>query len=218
MVRLVKGAYWDAEIKRAQVEGIDGFPVFTAKALTPISATSPMRATLLEGLTDRLYPQFATHNAHTVAAVLDMAAPNGQNSPTNTNSSACTGWASRCIRPGAEIRRHCHCRIYAPVGAHEDLLAYLVRRLLENGANSSFVNQIVDADVPPEVVATCPFDAVGAAPKLTKSPDLFAPARRNAQGWDLTHAPTLQSIEQGRAPFTTATTDGQYTRPPREAP
>ncbi|MFB1025087.1 MAG: bifunctional proline dehydrogenase/L-glutamate gamma-semialdehyde dehydrogenase PutA, partial [Octadecabacter sp.] len=94
-----------------------------------------------------------------------------------------------------------NCRIYAPVGAHEDLLAYLVRRLLENGANSSFVNQIVDENVPPEVVAADPFDQIGVTPNLPKGPDLFAPHRANAKGWDITHRPTLVEIDKARDPF-----------------
>ena len=94
-----------------------------------------------------------------------------------------------------------HCRIYAPVGAHEDLLAYLVRRLLENGANSSFVNQIVDEDVAPDVVAADPFNDIGRTPNLPKGPALFTPHRANAKGWDITHRPTLRAIDEGRTPF-----------------
>ena len=196
MVRLVKGAYWDAEIKRAQVQGIDGFPVFTAKHHTDISYIANARKLL--GLTDRIYPQFATHNAHTVAAVLDIAKTLGR-TPADYEFQRLHGMGEtlHTIVLNAEKT---HCRIYAPVGAHEDLLAYLVRRLLENGANSSFVNQIVDEDVPPEVVAADPFAQVGKGAKLTKAPDLFQPERINSKGWDLTHAPTLAAIEKGRAP------------------
>jgi len=201
MVRLVKGAYWDAEIKRAQVEGIDGFPVFTAKQHTDISYISNARKLL--GLTDRIYPQFATHNAHTVAAVLDIAGQLGCGADDyEFQRLHGMGETLHTIVLKAENTR---CRIYAPVGAHEDLLAYLVRRLLENGANSSFVNQIVDEDVPPEVVAACPFEAIGEGPDLRTGPDLFQPERINSRGWDLTHAPTLDAIAKGRAPHQGAT-------------
>ena len=197
MVRLVKGAYWDAEIKRAQVQGIDGFPVFTAKQHTDISYIASARKLL--GLTDRIYPQFATHNAHTVAAVLDMAAQMGRGKDTfEFQRLHGMGETLHTIVLSAENTR---CRIYAPVGAHEDLLAYLVRRLLENGANSSFVNQIVDETVPASVVAACPFDAAGPRPELPTGPALFAPARVNSKGWDLTRQPTLDAIDKARTPL-----------------
>ncbi|WP_394182270.1 bifunctional proline dehydrogenase/L-glutamate gamma-semialdehyde dehydrogenase PutA [Yoonia maritima] len=197
MVRLVKGAYWDAEIKRAQVEGIDGFPVFTSKQHTDISYISNARKLL--GMTDRIYPQFATHNAHTVAAVLDIASTMGL-TPAAYEFQRLHGMGETLHTLVLNAERT-HCRIYAPVGAHEDLLAYLVRRLLENGANSSFVNQIVDEDVAPEVVAACPFGAIGHGVDLPKGPNIFLPERVNSRGWDLTHAPTLSAIETGRAPF-----------------
>ncbi|WP_296427722.1 bifunctional proline dehydrogenase/L-glutamate gamma-semialdehyde dehydrogenase PutA [Yoonia sp.] len=201
MVRLVKGAYWDAEIKRAQVQGIDGFPVFTAKQHTDISYISNARKLL--GLTDRIYPQFATHNAHTVAAVLDMASTMGRTAQDyEFQRLHGMGETMHTIVLKAEQTR---CRIYAPVGAHEDLLAYLVRRLLENGANSSFVNQIVDENVPPEVVASCPFDAAGQGPHLPTGPELFLPERINSKGWDLTHVPTLTQIDAGRGNLRTKT-------------
>ncbi len=200
MIRLVKGAYWDAEIKRAQVQGIDGFPVFTAKHHTDISYIANARKLL--GLTDRIYPQFATHNAHTVAAVLDMARQMGK-TPQDYEFQRLHGMGE-VLHTMVLRGEGTHCRIYAPVGAHEDLLAYLVRRLLENGANSSFVNQIVDEDVPPEVVAACPFDALGNSPNLRKGPEIFLPSRINSHGWDLTHAPTLGNIEKGRTPFAKA--------------
>ena len=145
MIRLVKGAYWDAEIKRAQVEGLTDFPVFTRKQATDISYIGNARKLLT--LTDRIYPQFATHNAHTVAAVLHMARDMGLG-PEDYEFQRLHGMGEtlHSLVLHAEGTR---CRIYAPVGAHEDLLAYLVRRLLENGANSSFVNQIVDETIPP---------------------------------------------------------------------
>jgi RHH-type proline utilization regulon transcriptional repressor/proline dehydrogenase/delta 1-pyrroline-5-carboxylate dehydrogenase len=197
MVRLVKGAYWDAEIKRAQVEGMAGFPVFTRKQATDISYIANARKLL--GLTDRIYPQFATHNAHTVAAVLELAnAMNRTRDDFEFQRLHGMGETLHNLVLAAEKTR---CRIYAPVGAHEDLLAYLVRRLLENGANSSFVNQIVDETVPPEVVAADPFRPIGEGPRLPRGPDLFAPTRVNSRGWDITHAPTLAQIDRVRAAF-----------------
>ncbi len=197
MVRLVKGAYWDAEIKRAQVMGMTGFPVFTAKHHTDISYISNARKLL--GLTDRIYPQFATHNAHTVAAILDLARQMGRG-PADFEFQRLHGMGET-LHTIVLQKERTRCRIYAPVGAHEDLLAYLVRRLLENGANSSFVNQIVDEDVPADVVAACPFDQLGHDRPLTKGPDLFQPERINSKGWDLTHAPTLQEHAQASHAF-----------------
>lgn len=192
MVRLVKGAYWDTEIKRAQVAGLPAFPVFTAKHHTDISYIANARKLL--GMTDRIYPQFATHNAHTVAAILHMAEDRTLFEFQRLHG---MGEALHDIVKDAEGTR---CRIYAPVGAHRDLLAYLVRRLLENGANSSFVNQIVDTDVPAAEVAADPFDTQ-AVPKLPTGPELFAPERPNSKGWDLTHRPTRAAIEAARKPF-----------------
>lgn len=198
MVRLVKGAYWDSEIKRAQTEGIDGFPVFTSKPATDISYIANVRK--LFEMSDRIYPQFATHNAHTVAAVLDLATMmNIEKQSYEFQRLHGMGEALHDIVLAGE---QTNCRVYAPVGAHRDLLAYLVRRLLENGANSSFVNQIVDEDVAPETVARDPFDALNdAAITLPTGPDLFAPERKNSRGFDLAHAPTLAEIEAARAPF-----------------
>ncbi|MEO0567239.1 MAG: bifunctional proline dehydrogenase/L-glutamate gamma-semialdehyde dehydrogenase PutA [Pseudomonadota bacterium] len=196
MVRLVKGAYWDTEIKRAQVEGIDGFPVFTSKSATDISYIANARKLL--GMTDRIYPQFATHNAHTVAAILHMADAGQRFEFQRLHG---MGEALHDLVMAQESTR---CRIYAPVGAHRDLLAYLVRRLLENGANSSFVNQIVDEDVPPEEVASDPFETYNEEKSaLPKGPELFLPERRNSKGFDLHHGPTLEHIEAARAPFAT---------------
>ena len=201
MVRLVKGAYWDAEIKRAQVLGLDGFPVFTAKAHTDVSYIANARKLL--GMTQRLYPQFATHNAHTVAAILHMA----KGLPKDTFEFQRLHGMGETLHRLVLKSEGTRCRIYAPVGAHEDLLAYLVRRLLENGANSSFVNQIVDEDVAPETVAADPFAQIGDTPDLPRGPALFAPDRPNSRGWDITHRPTLDDIDEGRAPFQSATWD-----------
>ena len=196
MVRLVKGAYWDAEVKRAQVLGLESFPVFTRKQATDVSYIANARKLL--GMTDRLYPQFATHNAHSVAAILDMGTDRRAYEFQRLH-----GMGERLhdiVRTDNKTR----CRIYAPVGAHRDLLAYLVRRLLENGANSSFVNQIVNEDVPPAEVAACPLTAMErlhpiASPVLPPGTHLFAP-RVNSQGWDLTDTADLARIEAARTP------------------
>ncbi|HSF63273.1 MAG TPA: bifunctional proline dehydrogenase/L-glutamate gamma-semialdehyde dehydrogenase PutA, partial [Paracoccaceae bacterium] len=205
MVRLVKGAYWDAEVKRAQVMGLDGFPVFTRKQATDASYVSNARKLL--GMTDRIYPQFATHNAHTVAAVLEMGAD-----PAAFEFQRLHGMGER-LHDLVMADRGTRCRIYAPVGAHRDLLAYLVRRLLENGANSSFVNQIVDEDVPPHAVAACPLAAVeGWAtpenPALSTGPALF-PGRRNSRGRDLTDTADLAVVQGARAAHRTTLWDAR---------
>ena len=197
MVRLVKGAYWDTEIKRAQVEGVDGFPVFTRKAATDVSYIANARKLL--GMTDRIYPQFATHNAHTVAAVLHM----GQDKEAYEFQRL--HGMGETLHDITLNKHQSRCRIYAPVGAHKDLLAYLVRRLLENGANSSFVNQIVDEDVSPDEVAADPFAKLAdSVPTIPTGPQLFRPLRANAKGFDLNHTPTLTAIERAREPFAAA--------------
>lgn len=192
MVRLVKGAYWDTEVKLAQVEGVDGFPVYTNKALTDVSYIANARKLL--GLTDRIYPQFATHNAHTVSAILHMAEDKEAYEFQRLHGMGET------LHNMVLEQNQTRCRIYAPVGAHRDLLAYLVRRLLENGANSSFVNQIVDENVSPSIVAADPFVAASdCANQIPTGPDLYAPERPNSIGFDLGHAPTLERIEAARA-------------------
>ncbi|TYB82347.1 bifunctional proline dehydrogenase/L-glutamate gamma-semialdehyde dehydrogenase PutA [Maritimibacter fusiformis] len=197
MVRLVKGAYWDTEIKHAQVEGLADFPVFTRKAATDVSYLAHTRKLL--GMTDRIYPQFATHNAHTVAAVLDMAG----DLPKSAYEFQRLHGMGEALHDIVHREHGTRCRIYAPVGAHRDLLAYLVRRLLENGANSSFVNQIVDEDVPPEEVAACPFKTLAEAPgrfepTLATGPELFLPERPNSVGFDLFDVTELARIEVAR--------------------
>ncbi|MCG7519336.1 bifunctional proline dehydrogenase/L-glutamate gamma-semialdehyde dehydrogenase PutA [Ruegeria sp. Ofav3-42] len=193
MVRLVKGAYWDTEIKRAQVEGVGGFPVFTRKAATDVSYIANARKLL--GMTDRIYPQFATHNAHTVSAILHMA-------DTQPFEFQRLHGMGETLHQIVKDQGNTRCRIYAPVGAHRDLLAYLVRRLLENGANSSFVNQIVDETVPPEDVAADPFLSIqDQVPPLPTGPELFQPERPNSKGFDLHHTPTLDRIDAARDAF-----------------
>ncbi|MEY5039014.1 MAG: hypothetical protein RL472_2120, partial [Pseudomonadota bacterium] len=196
MVRLVKGAYWDAEVKRAQVMGLESFPVFTRKQATDVSYIA--NAKKLLGLTDRIYPQFATHNAHTVAAIMDMASDKKAFEFQRLH-----GMGER-LHDIVLTDNGTRCRIYAPVGAHRDLLAYLVRRLLENGANSSFVNQIVNEDVAPETVAACPLTAMEATaatanPAIATGPALFG-TRQNSKGFDLTDSGDLEAIEAARAP------------------
>ncbi len=143
MVRLVKGAYWDAEIKRAQVDGMPGFPVYTRKVYTDVSYLTC--AEKLLGATDVIYAQFATHNAHTLSVIYTWAQERG----IENYEFQCLHGMGETLYDQVVGKENLNkaCRIYAPVGSHETLLAYLVRRLLENGANSSFVNQIVDEKV-----------------------------------------------------------------------
>lgn len=200
MVRLVKGAYWDTEIKRAQTLGLDGFPVFTRKPSTDVSYIS--NAAKLLGMTDRIYPQFATHNAHTVAAILSMG--EGRKDTFEFQRLHGMGEALHSIvKRESETR----CRIYAPVGAHRDLLAYLVRRLLENGANSSFVNQIVDEDIPPQEIAADPFEVVesyigdAGNPGIRQGPHLYGTTRVNSRGHDFTDPFDMARVDTQRKPF-----------------
>ncbi len=199
MVRLVKGAYWDTEIKRAQVLGLAGYPVFTRKPNTDVSYIACAKKLL--GMTDRIYPQFATHNAHTVAAILALA--EGRSDAFEFQRLHGMGEAlHEAVREGEGTR----CRIYAPVGAHSDLLAYLVRRLLENGANSSFVHQIVDKNVSAGTIARDPFDTVAAQgpaanPNIPRPAGIFGSVRANSAGWDITDPVTMARIEDGRAKF-----------------
>ena len=198
MVRLVKGAYWDAEIKRAQVLGLDGFPVFTRKAATDVSYIANARRLLSKR--DRIYPQFATHNAHTVAAVLHLAGELGAGT-TEYEFQRLHGMGER-LHDILKDEAGTKTRIYAPVGRHVDLLAYLVRRLLENGANGSFVNMIADRDVPAEIVVRDPFEAVGSEKVRVRAPAaLFAPERQNSRGHDLTDPLVIARLDAERGRF-----------------
>ncbi|HJQ60266.1 MAG TPA: bifunctional proline dehydrogenase/L-glutamate gamma-semialdehyde dehydrogenase PutA [Vineibacter sp.] len=185
MLRLVKGAYWDSEIKKAQERGFAAYPVFTRKAATDLSYV--VCAGRLLAARDALYPCFATHNAHSVAAVMALAGAGG-------------GYEFQRLHGMGEPLYHqlvgrgsAHpvpCRIYAPVGGHRDLLAYLVRRLLENGANTSFVNRIVDEHVAAEDLVRDPAEvmarhAAKPHPKIPLPVDLYRPARANSGGLDL---------------------------------
>ncbi|WP_275099117.1 bifunctional proline dehydrogenase/L-glutamate gamma-semialdehyde dehydrogenase PutA [Sedimenticola hydrogenitrophicus] len=148
-VRLVKGAYWDSEIKHAQQLGLEGYPVFTRKEATDVSYLVCARFLLSEQVRGRLYPQFASHNAHTVASVISMASHN------EYEFQRLHGMGDALYNTVME-RYNCHVRIYAPVGSHKDLLPYLVRRLLENGANSSFVHRLIDQKTPVESLTEHP--------------------------------------------------------------
>lgn len=199
MVRLVKGAYWDTEIKQAQVQGLDGFPVFSTKASTDVSYICC--ASKLLGMRDRIYPQFATHNAHTVAAVMEIAG-----SGTGFEFQRLHGMGE-ALHDVNRQQTDVPCRIYAPVGSHKELLAYLVRRLLENGANSSFVNQIVNKEIPSAQVVADPFDHLqnGALGTALVAPNaLFAPERRNSIGMDVQNITAVEALEAARTPYVQA--------------
>jgi RHH-type proline utilization regulon transcriptional repressor/proline dehydrogenase/delta 1-pyrroline-5-carboxylate dehydrogenase len=198
MVRLVKGAYWDSEIKRAQVEGLQDFPVFTRKVHTDVSYLACARKLLRAP--DAVFPQFATHNARTLAAILQMG---GANYYRGQYEFQCLHGMGEPLYDeivgGGRINRPC--RIYAPVGTHETLLAYLVRRLLENGANTSFVNRVSDASVPVTELAADPVALVangtppGAPhPQIANPRELFGAERRNSSGVDLSNEECLESL------------------------
>ena len=182
MVRLVKGAYWDTEIKRAQERGLDDYPVFTRKAMTDLNFAG-CAARLLR-LRPRLFPQFATHNALSVATVLELA-----EATTDFEFQRLHGMGDALYGRLLADRPELACRTYAPVGSHRDLLAYLVRRLLENGANTSFVNAAADRTVAVASLLRRPVDRLGTAaaarnPALPLPRDLFGKARRNSRGVD----------------------------------
>ena len=186
MIRLVKGAYWDSEIKRAQEQGLDGYPVYTRKASTDVSYIACVRQ--LFASPTEFYPQFATHNAHTVAVVQSLA-PDGAEFEFQRLHGMGEELYDPLVRPhrGPPLP----CRIYAPVGSHEDLLPYLVRRLLENGANSSFVNRLADEQLPVSRIIANPVTRTAALdekshPRICLPADLYAPERRAARGIDLT--------------------------------
>ncbi|MEO2215911.1 trifunctional transcriptional regulator/proline dehydrogenase/L-glutamate gamma-semialdehyde dehydrogenase [Chromobacterium vaccinii] len=195
MVRLVKGAYWDAEIKRAQVDGLPGYPVYTRKVYTDVSYLACAKKLL--AAQDAIYPQFATHNAYSLAAVYNLAA--GKD------------YEFQCLHGMGETlydqvvgkdKLGKACRIYAPVGSHETLLAYLVRRLLENGANSSFVNRIVDESVSLDELVTDPVAEAAASAgmphsKISLPESLYGDGRRNSKGLDLSSEHVLATLQLG---------------------
>jgi RHH-type proline utilization regulon transcriptional repressor/proline dehydrogenase/delta 1-pyrroline-5-carboxylate dehydrogenase len=191
-VRLVKGAYWDSEIKRAQIDGHTGYPVYTRKPNTDLSYLACARRILAHG--DVFYPQFATHNAHTIAAIHHLA----QGQPFEYQRLHGMGGDLYGEVIPAE-RLNAACRIYAPVGSHEDLLPYLVRRLLENGANSSFVNRIVDANVPVDDLIQNPGDIVAATepkahPRIPLPLNLYGTDRQNSRGANLAQERELRAL------------------------
>lgn len=204
MVRLVKGAYWDAEIKRAQVDGMPGYPVYTRKVYTDVCYL--VCAQKLLAATDVIYPQFATHNAHTLASIHTWAQEFGV-----------TDYEFQCLHGMGETlydqvvgddKLNKPCRIYAPVGSHETLLAYLVRRLLENGANSSFVNQIVDENIAIDTLIADPFEVSKALngephPIIVLPLELFGAERKNSAGVDLSNESVLREIDAAFAQFAT---------------
>ena len=192
MVRLVKGAYWDSEIKRAQERGLADYPVFTRKAMTDLNYIAC--AEQLLKLRPRLFPQFATHNALTVATVLDMA-----NGESGFELQRLHGMGEALYAQLLADRPALGCRTYAPVGSHRDLLAYLVRRLLENGANSSFVALAADDAIPMAKLLRRPADIIGAAgnarhPNIPLPRDLYRPQRKNSRGLEFGDRAALQSM------------------------
>ncbi|SFQ97162.1 L-proline dehydrogenase /delta-1-pyrroline-5-carboxylate dehydrogenase [Enterobacter sp. kpr-6] len=205
MIRLVKGAYWDSEIKRAQMEGLEGYPVYTRKVYTDVSYLACAKKLL--GVPNLIYPQFATHNAHTLAAIYQLA---GQNYYPGQYEFQCLHGMGeplyeQVVGKIADGKLNRPCRIYAPVGTHETLLAYLVRRLLENGANTSFVNRIADTTLPLDELVADPVAAVealaakeGAAglphPKIPLPRELYGNDRLNSAGLDLANEHRLASL------------------------
>ncbi len=194
MVRLVKGAYWDSEIKQAQEGGEPDYPVFTRKINTDVSYLACARKLL--DAQDCIYPQFATHNAHSVAWVMEMAGDRQYEFQRLHGM-------GEALYADLVRKRGIPCRIYAPVGSHEELLPYLVRRLLENGANSSFVNRIQDEKLPVDEMVADPVEQVKRLgdrvrhPRIPLPADLYGPTRRNSRGIDLTDPLEIEPL--GRA-------------------
>lgn len=205
MIRLVKGAYWDSEIKRAQMDGLEGYPVYTRKVYTDVSYLACAKKLL--AVPNLIYPQFATHNAHTLAAIYQLA---GQNYYPGQYEFQCLHGMGEPLYEQvtgkvADGKLNRPCRIYAPVGTHETLLAYLVRRLLENGANTSFVNRIADATLPLDELVADPVEAVEKLaqqegqtglphPKIPLPRDLYGQGRENSGGLDLANEHRLASL------------------------
>jgi RHH-type transcriptional regulator, proline utilization regulon repressor / proline dehydrogenase / delta 1-pyrroline-5-carboxylate dehydrogenase len=193
-VRLVKGAYWDTEIKRAQEQGLPGYPVFTRKVNTDVSYLACARRLLVAR--DVFYPQFATHNAHTAAAIRDHAG-DGE----GYEFQRLHGMGEALYEVIGEDLAGIPCRVYAPVGSHEDLLPYLVRRLLENGANTSFVNRIFDDSEPPEQLVADPIATVKGlapipSPGIPQPVDLYGAVRRNSMGLNLADEKAMREFAQ----------------------
>ncbi|ODT76314.1 MAG: trifunctional transcriptional regulator/proline dehydrogenase/L-glutamate gamma-semialdehyde dehydrogenase [Nitrosomonadales bacterium SCN 54-20] len=197
MVRLVKGAYWDGEIKRAQVEGLDGYPVYTRKIHTDICYM--VCAQKLLRAAEAVFPQFATHNAHTLSAVCQIAQDAGIEDYEFQYLHGMGETLYDQVELLEEDRFAKSCRIYAPVGSYETLLAYLVRRLLENGANSSFVNRILDDDISIEELVADPIsqieqEGVHPHPAIPLPGDLYGHKRRNSVGFDFSDEQALATL------------------------
>ncbi len=193
-VRLVKGAYWDSEIKRAQERGLPGYPVYTRKPNTDVAYLACARI-LLDG-TRRVYPQFATHNAHTAASIIHLARSRGREFEFQRLHGMGEELYAELTDPAG---RGLPCRVYAPVGSHEELLPYLVRRLLENGANTSFVNRIVDESLPVEEVVGDPVGEVeragpGPHPRIPVPKAIFGAERENSSGVNLADGRMQRSL------------------------
>ncbi|MBX8529904.1 trifunctional transcriptional regulator/proline dehydrogenase/L-glutamate gamma-semialdehyde dehydrogenase [Pseudomonas cichorii] len=216
MIRLVKGAYWDSEIKRAQVEGLEGYPVYTRKVYTDVSYIACARKLL--AAPEVIYPQFATHNAHTLAAIYHIA---GQNYYPGQYEFQCLHGMGeplyeQVVGKVADGKLNRPCRVYAPVGTHETLLAYLVRRLLENGANTSFVNRIADQSVSIQELVADPVSSIERMatqegsfglphPRIPLPRDLYGSERPNSSGIDMANEHRLASLSS--ALLATAHTD-----------
>ncbi len=188
MVRLVKGAYWDGEVKRAQEAGLPGYPVFTHKHHTDVSYLACAQALIQHH--EVIYPQFATHNAGTIAAIVQLARARSAAFEMQRLHGMGEGVYREVLKDGT-----IPCRIYAPVGEHRDLLAYLVRRLLENGANSSFVHQLADEHVSAEELLASPLHAE-TAPSQPLPVDLYGVSRRNSMGVDLACLAMRQPLDE----------------------
>ena len=194
MIRLVKGAYWDSEVKWAQVDGMDGYPTYTRKVHTDISYLACARKLL--DAQDAVFPQFATHNAYTLGAIYQMG--KGKDFEHQCLHGMGETLYDQVVGPQNLGRR---VRVYAPVGTHETLLAYLVRRLLENGANSSFVNQIVDENISIDRLIKSPFDTIAEQgihlhPALPLPRNLYGKDRLNSQGVDFSNETVLQNLQE----------------------
>ena len=205
MIRLVKGAYWDSEIKRAQVEGLEGYPVYTRKVYTDVSYVACARKLL--SVPEVIYPQFATHNAHTLSAIYHIA---GQNYYPGQYEFQCLHGMGeplyeQVVGKVADGKLNRPCRVYAPVGTHETLLAYLVRRLLENGANTSFVNRIADQSISIQELVADPVNVIERMatqegsfglphPRIPLPRDLYGSERANSAGIDLANEHRLASL------------------------
>ena len=205
MIRLVKGAYWDSEIKRGQVDGLEGYPVYTRKVYTDVSYIACARKLL--SVPDAIYPQFATHNAHTLSAIYQIA---GQNYYPGQYEFQCLHGMGeplyeQVVGKVSEGKLNRPCRVYAPVGTHETLLAYLVRRLLENGANTSFVNRIADHSISIQELVADPVASIEQMatqegsiglphPRIPLPRDLYGSERANSAGIDLANEHRLASL------------------------